>query len=289
MPIASIIIPAYNRESSLKRAIETALQQSIRDIEVIVVDDGSRDKTAIVAERCADADRRVRLICHKTNRGAQAARNTGAQVARGRWLTFLDSDDIILTKSLELRLKVAATENVDVVHSDCYVLRKGSPQQLYGLPNLQGSIYRDLLANPGPMFQSMLINSCSFEAIGGLDERVVAYQEWDTAIRLAKICSFGFVAEPTFIYDCTGDDNISKNLLSAANGYEYVVQKHFIEIIRRLGPKHISLHYRTIAKHYSEADDFATAAKFNFRSFIWWPSPRRISAELRAGFVKVSK
>src|SRR5437016_1292414 len=136
MPIASIIIPAYNRESSLKRAIKTALQQSIRDIEVIVVDDGSRDRTAIVAGRCADADRRVRLLRHSVNRGAQAARNTGAQAARGRWLTFLDSDDTILKKSLELRLKVATTENVDVVHSDCYILRKSSPRQLLGLPNL---------------------------------------------------------------------------------------------------------------------------------------------------------
>ena len=154
---------------------------------------------------------RVRVLRHKSNRGAQAARNTGAQAARGRWLTFLDSDDTLLRKSLELRLEVATTEDVDVVHSDGYVLRKGSPRRLFNVPKLRGSIYRELLANPGPMFQGMLISARSFQAIGGLDERVIAYQEWDTAIRLAKICSFGFVAKPTFNYDCTGDDTISKN------------------------------------------------------------------------------
>src|SRR5262249_21906221 len=162
------------------------------DIEVIVVDDGSRDRTSIVAKQCADADRRVQVLRHSTNLGAQAARNTGAQTARGRWLTFLDSDDRLLRKSLELRLEVATIESVEVVHSDGYVLGKGATRRRFDVPNLRGSIYRDLLAGPGPMFQGMLISAHSFEAIGGLDERVVAYQEWDTAIRLAKICSFGF-------------------------------------------------------------------------------------------------
>src|SRR5262249_45306693 len=129
MPIASIIIPAYNRQRSLKSAIKSALQQSVDDIEVIVVDDGSRDRTAIVAQQCAEADRRVRVLRHESNRGAQAARNTGAQNARGRWLSFLDSDDKLVRKSLELRLGMATTENVDVVHSDGYVLRKGAPRQ----------------------------------------------------------------------------------------------------------------------------------------------------------------
>src|SRR5262249_10853592 len=170
MPIVLIIIPAYNRENSLKGAIKSVLQQSIREIEVIVVDDGSRDKTAMVVEQCADEDRRVRLLRHETNRGAQAARNTGAQAARGRWLTFFDSDDTLLKESLEIRLEVAETEGVGVVHSEGYLLWNGSPRRLLDLPKLRGSIYRQLLANPGPMFQGMLIDAHSFKAIGGLDE-----------------------------------------------------------------------------------------------------------------------
>ena len=287
MSLVSIIVPAYNRETSLKRAIETALDQTIRDVEVIVVDDGSKDKTAMVAELCAAVDSRVRLIRHETNRGAQAARNTGAQAARSRWLAFCDSDDAMLPKSVELRLNVAETEKVEVVHSECYVLRKASPRQVFGVPKLRGSVYRELLANPGPMFQGMLISANSFAAIGGLDELVVAFQEWETAIRLAKSFSFGFVAEPTFIYDCTGDDNISKNLRSALKGYEYIVQKHFGAMISRLGPRGISHHYRKIANLYFEAGDFKTAAKFNWKSLIWWPSPRRVSGELKSAFVKV--
>jgi glycosyltransferase involved in cell wall biosynthesis len=291
MPLVSIIIPAYNREGFLNRAIDSVLQQTVQDheLEVIVVDDGSRDGTAIIAQQFAMSDSRVRLVRHENKRGAQAARNTGAQIARGQWLTFLDSDDILLPNSLELRLKMAAAEKADVVHSDCYVLRKDSPRRLFGVPSMRGSIYKEVLAKPGPMFQGMLISARSFAAIGGVDERVVAFQEWDTAIRLAKICSFAFVAEPTFVYDCTGDDNISKNLLSGARGYEYIVHKHRTEIVRRLGPKAISQHYRTIASQYSQAGDFNNAAKANLRSFLWWPSPRWVIRSLRPAVAKILK
>jgi hypothetical protein len=72
---------------------------------------------------------------------------------------LLVSNDILLKKSLELRLGVATTEGADIVHSDCYVLRNGSPQQVFGVPNLRGSIYRGLLAKPSPMFQGMLIRA----------------------------------------------------------------------------------------------------------------------------------
>jgi hypothetical protein len=65
---------------------------------------------------------------------------------------LLASNDILLKKSLELRLGVETMEGADVVQSDCYVLRKGSPQQVFGVPNLRGSIYRELLAKPSPMF-----------------------------------------------------------------------------------------------------------------------------------------
>jgi GT2 family glycosyltransferase len=190
---------------------------------------------------------------------------------------------------LEHRIEVAKTEGVDVVHSDGYVLlRKGSPRRLFDVPKLRGSIYRELLGFPGPMFQGMLISARSFEAIGGLDERVVAYQEWDTALRLAKKYPFGFATKPTFIYDCTGDDTISKDLLSGAKGYEYIVRKHFKEILLRLGPKSISFHYRTIADHYSRAGDFTTARKFKLKSLMWWPNPQRADAKLRAGLSKLS-
>src|SRR5262249_15318258 len=148
----SVIMPAYNRERTLQRAVESALQQSVSDIEVIVVDDASEDNTADVAENLARSDTRLRVIKNKNNGGAQAARNVGARAANGHWLTFFDSDDWMLTNSIGVRLSLARDQRVKVVHSDAFVLRPGQDRALFGVPALSGSIYEALLRAPGPTF-----------------------------------------------------------------------------------------------------------------------------------------
>ncbi|MCU1308779.1 MAG: glycosyl transferase family protein, partial [Acidobacteriaceae bacterium] len=85
----TVIIPTFNRERYVQRAIESALNQSFRDYEIVVVDDGSTDNTRSALRRYDD---KIHYAC-QVNRGASAARNRGIQVASGEWLAFLDSDD----------------------------------------------------------------------------------------------------------------------------------------------------------------------------------------------------
>ena len=106
-PVVSVVVPAFNRASVITNAIQSVLGQSFRELEVIVVDDGSRDTTAETVLSIAQSDPRVRLNRHHSNRGAQAARNTGIRAAVGEWIAFLDSDDTWLTSSLELRMAAA--------------------------------------------------------------------------------------------------------------------------------------------------------------------------------------
>ena len=276
MPLVSIIIPTYNRQRCLSRAIESILKQTVQDFEVIVVDDGSSDDTAAIVEEFTRRDFRIRSMCHRKNRGAQAARNTGARSANGNWLSFFDSDDWMLPTSIEARLTVARKQSVKVVHSDAFVLRPNQDRALFGVPPLNGSIYEALLRAPGPMFQAMIVSADAYHEMGGLDENVIAYQEWDTAIRLAKRHAFGFVPEPTFVYDCTGYDTISKSLMKNARGYEYILNKNFSEILLRLGPKAVSQHYEMIASHYFQSGARDLAMKSKWKSVFWWPNPRRI-------------
>jgi glycosyltransferase involved in cell wall biosynthesis len=273
-PLVSVIIPAFNRERVIGKAIKSVLAQTFQDFEIIVVDDGSRDETAKKAIALACSDPRLRVFGSETNHGAQAARNAGVRAARGKWLSFLDSDDEWLPTSLEMRLRVASVENVEVVHSDCYILRKNMPQELFNVPALRGEVYSQLLGSPGPMFQAMLISANAFREIGGLDETIVAYQEWDTAIRLGKRFRFGYVNAPTFVYDCQGTDTISKDERRAAQGYKQVVRKHLLPIMFRLGPRAISKHYRVIAQHYSLAGDAKQARIASLGAFLYRPSPR---------------
>ena len=99
-PYFSIIIPMYNREHFIARTIDSLLNQNFENYEIIVVDDGSTDKSADMVRKYADS--RVKLICHKLNRGVGPARNTGLDQATGEWVICLDSDDELLPGALSL-------------------------------------------------------------------------------------------------------------------------------------------------------------------------------------------
>ncbi len=99
LPIVSVIVTAYNREQFVGEAIASIQRQTLADFEVLVVDDGSTDATSAVVR--SFADRRVRLLKHESNRGIPAARNSGLEAARGKYIAWLDSDDIARPRRLE--------------------------------------------------------------------------------------------------------------------------------------------------------------------------------------------
>ena len=86
----SIIVPLYNAEKYAKRSIESVLRQTYSNFELILVDDGSKDKTGEICDQYAVKDSRIKVI-HKKNGGVSSARNTGLDMAEGEWLTFLYS------------------------------------------------------------------------------------------------------------------------------------------------------------------------------------------------------
>lgn len=272
MSLVSAIIPTRNRSRCIDSAILSALGQTYTDLEVIVVDDGSTDNTVQILEEYARKDARIRLIQHSYRKGAQAARNTGIHAAHGRWIAFLDSDDQWLPDSLDVRLQIARSKGVHVVHSDCYVLKPGREQlQRFGHPRFEGNVYRELLCRCGTLFPSFLVSREALTRIGYLDETIVSYQEWDTAIRLAKDYDFAFVQEPTFIYDCSSADTISKDLLRTARGYEQVFSKHWWSILCHLGPKTLASHYRRAAGLYHEAHDEDETRRCLKIAILLWP------------------
>ena len=96
----SIIIPVYNVEKYLKQSIQSVLDQSYEDFEVILIDDGSTDKSPAICDELAEKDERVKVI-HKQNGGVSSARNEGIRQAKGDYILFLDADDWYDTKLLE--------------------------------------------------------------------------------------------------------------------------------------------------------------------------------------------
>ncbi|MEH2161398.1 MAG: glycosyltransferase family 2 protein [Nostoc sp.] len=98
-PKVSVIIPAYNTEAYIAKALESALEQTLNDIEVIMVDDGSNEQTVEVAK--SFTDKRLKIIVNQKNIGVSAARNRALIAAQGEWIAILDSDDWYDPKRLE--------------------------------------------------------------------------------------------------------------------------------------------------------------------------------------------
>ena len=186
-PAVSVVIPAYSAESTIGRALESAVAQDWRDVEVIVVDDASVDRTVQVTAGYVSSDG-VRVIRHETNRGGSAARNSGAAEADGRWLAFLDADDAWLPQRLKLALQ-------DLEASGCEFAigsfewfrpeRDGSQRCAPLLP--PQTTQAELLSFP-PLGagSTLIVRKSLFEDVGGFDTSLPRHQDWDLVVRLCE-------------------------------------------------------------------------------------------------------
>lgn len=112
-PLISIIVPVYNVEQYLPKCLESLRNQTYRRLEIILVDDGSSDKSGELCDRCAARDHRFSVV-HQENRGVAAARNAGLAAAKGDWLGWVDSDDWIEPDMMEALLSQTMQENADI-------------------------------------------------------------------------------------------------------------------------------------------------------------------------------
>lgn len=114
-PLVSVIIPVYNSGPYLQHCLDSVCGQSLRDLEIICVDDGGTDECPAILRACAARDSRITVLSHQSNRGCAAARNTGMDAARGRFIHFMDSDDWIDAGYLEELVQTAGRENLPLV------------------------------------------------------------------------------------------------------------------------------------------------------------------------------
>lgn len=124
MPKLSIVVPVYNVEEYVEKCLESILSQTFTDYEVIIIDDGSTDKSGIICDECAKKDDRVKVI-HQRNQGVSAARNVGLEIATGDYISFIDSDDRIHKDMYEKMLGLAIDHDIDIVACD-YIQANGN-------------------------------------------------------------------------------------------------------------------------------------------------------------------
>lgn len=197
--LVSVIIPVYNRENTIVRAIDSVLTQTYKNVEIIVVDDCSSDNTRQIIQETYKHNPKVLYHCLSANSGACVARNKGVQIANGEFVAFLDSDDAFLPDKIKRQVEFIREQNADLCATDYIRYRKdGSEEFVLTKPGNSEEIYNELLYCNFITTGTLLGYKKCFIDIS-FDESLPRYQDWDLVLRLCQKYSFCFLKEKTLL------------------------------------------------------------------------------------------
>ena len=199
-PAVSVVVPAYNAQRTLSATIASIQSQTFDDFEIVVVDDGSTDATVQVADSLGES--RLRVIS-QSNRGHAAARNTGIAAARGRYIAFVDADDLWLPDKLARQL-VEVSRNPRVRALQTGAIRVDDDLNVLWVEECTRSfdVLWDTLCfrNMPALMSTLLVERSLLDEVGGFDPSLIILQDWDLAIRLARTGNFHSLRDPLAAY-----------------------------------------------------------------------------------------
>jgi glycosyltransferase involved in cell wall biosynthesis len=242
MPLVSVVVTSYNHARYLPQAIESALAQTLRDIEVVVVDDASRDESPAILQRYAD---RVKVIQHPTNRGTYASLNEGIAHTSAPCIAILNSDDLWLPEKLEKQVAVMESDaRIGLVHTAFRPIDAdgnpidGNPLGVRFHPNPQGDLLTDLLTRNLFITSSVLFRRECLQRCGWFEERLFGMGDWDMWLRIAEYYRIGYVPEVLTLYRIHGQNTMYQRERMLADDlwiHEERICKRIPELLRRNG------------------------------------------------------
>ncbi|HEY0974505.1 MAG TPA: glycosyltransferase family 2 protein [Solimonas sp.] len=229
----SVVLPTRNRARLLRRAVDSVLGQTFRDLELIVVNDASTDDTAAVLAELQAQDARIRVLHREKNSGAAAARNAGIAMARGEWVAFQDDDDLWLVEKLERQMQALEAAGPETgwclsgyvrieTHRDTWV---GSPfyvRQLDWRGGIgEGGPEWSLISTPG-----WLVKRSVLEQVGRFDENVRSWDDWELGLRLWQATKLTVAPGPLWIQDRIQGAGLTKAERARGNDLQLIMRKH---------------------------------------------------------------
>ena len=221
-PLVSVIITTYNRAGLIVRSMKSVLAQTYRNLELIVVDDGSRDNTAELMKGLANMDKRVRYV-YQENRGACAARNNGIDHAVGKFIAFHDSDDVWHADKLEKQIAVLKESGVDLVFGCMRRIENGKFVGLIGNDFREGICAASELPF-GVGTQTLCADSAIFRE-ERFDEQMPRLQDFELLLRISKKYKMYYINEPLVDYFLQ-EDSISMDPQKLMKAWNIILHKH---------------------------------------------------------------
>ena len=259
-PLISIIMPTFNRAHILGRSINSVINQTYHDWELLLVDDASSDNTSEII--LSYNDNRIKYYTHSRNMGGNAARNTGLRHARGNYIAFLDSDDEWMPTKLERQLAIIDDRESEagVIYTGFSYINGNNQVIKKFVPKVNGNIRPDIFHKNyiGTLSTLLALKEC-FRECGGFDETLPSCQDWDLYIRISEKYKFVGIKETMVLFHVDGV-RISTNALKRALGHQIFLLKHFKEISSR--KRYLSYHYYVIGVDLLYSNRFRVAQYF---------------------------
>lgn len=228
----SVVMPAFNHESYIRQAIESVARQKLPFQELIIVDDGSVDKTF---ETARDAIANLPLKCQlhrQTNQGVSKALNTAISLAQGEWIAVLASDDYYDSGFLSTYVSTIreGSSELGLVHCDAFEVDENGAvgERIYNIsqrPPAEGAAFEDLVRVRSRVIASTaMFRRDLWETVGGFDEKLLQ-EDFDFHLRLARIATFSFVNQPLF-YSRRISGSLGRSPSRWVHNYEIAIRKH---------------------------------------------------------------
>jgi glycosyltransferase involved in cell wall biosynthesis len=199
-PLISIVVPAYNAERTILETIASVQQQTFSDFEIIIINDGSTDRTLELVQEIQDE--RVKIFSYE-NGGLPVARNRGISHAKGEFIAFIDADDMWTSDKLELQLaRLQQYPEAGVAYSwSRFVNEQGELSYAVDDRHIEGNVYEKLLLNNFlNNGSSLLVRREAIDSAGEFDPTLKSCEDWDFYLRLAAKWSFVLVPKPQILY-----------------------------------------------------------------------------------------
>ena len=264
MLFLSIIIPSYNREHSVTNSINSVLQQSEKDVEIIVVDDGSTDNTKETLSDLIES-KTIKYIFQQ-NKGVCAARNEGAKNAIGKYLLFLDSDDFLVSDAIEQFKITSKCEDVQLLFGD---IERRVSQQMKGEVVKATDPYGKGIGKGLYLAGAFCIKRDFFNQLGGYDEAIKYGENAELKFRIEKNNpTMAFVNKVVMIYN-VAEEGGNNNLINKVHSNEYIIKKHLDYFTQY--PRVLQFYLQNNAVAYVKLHQFKDARQSIKRAWLAYP------------------
>ncbi|MBQ0831325.1 glycosyltransferase family A protein [Marinobacter sp.] len=262
--LVSVIVPVYNREKLVTETVASILDQTYRDIEIILVNDGSTDRSLSVIKNLQQQHPNLIRVIDQENQGQTVARNQGIKAARGKYIAFLDSDDLWSPDKLKLQIPLF-TEGVGLVYGGVELINENGETTGFDPCDrqIQGHIFPQLLVKNRMTGGSVVVLREALDSVGMFDPEFSAAENWDLWLRICKKYEARLVDTPIVKYRLH-QNNMSKDMTLMQDAKRQIMEKH----CDRHSPDKLVAQYSKLAEadlfyklgvHYFSQEQFGKA------------------------------